>query len=898
MHDYTYSKWNNNILFVLEFIMPIDTTALESIKTKLASYVKSWTAYALLTQSMTGEETVTQPEFKELFEQLKTVKGNKLTVADLIKGIIDTANSRPEAIQWKKEDKTDVLFKDLVISFSGVVFTVTLKKINDEDYTVDIKGALKREDDILVFNPPKLAAGETKIHYNTDGTYLIDAGYHIPMIDSHHAKPPRPLQLNAVRSYAIAINEKRADPAQLALLGTGTGKSFVIASAAEAVGSSVIVLPTPELASEMLNDAMMRKLYAGKMQDQIITLSCAEESVEIKAYGAINGEGISPPYVVLAQDIKNKDDFERLLKRDDVHIILSASDSRFHDFIPLVKNKLLLIDETHQHAYTAEQAKTLEEVCQNNATLGLTGTPTGHLFNAFKDHACVEFNLGNAMKAGLLRSLDYQDLSLSSTQTSDFVDAAILSYFNPVYLNAGDPGYRPLKKPATLEDVLQNFLPPNQKAMIFSDKQSVLIEIQNTLLSIESATLAPEKAAFYAATIRERRIEALKKQLDINHVSYTEEELEAAIPEVDLQKELIRTRVKAIKNTVFSYALSLLFKSEDRQKFSSLLRSHGLTESYLLAQAKYTPLNNPEDLQSRIDNLVELNTLPEPYLSELKTMIKDTTQALDDKIKTTQPSTMADVSRIFNQDLSTSLKTSINQVLEENPSPTVITIQMESKDEDVKQHLAELKYGLASIALSDQRWATGVSIEDVLTSIIVNTRLNFKEHNAVCAPLGAAQAVGRAVRNKDLRGSATMISSADIPRELIYTVEQILALDSGEQSKKILAAWDNAREKYEAVYHAQTDLGLSPEEAEELAYQAACDIVRQAVHAQLPPEVAEEIIPEEITLTREGSVSGKASNSGLFSTSSKLERQRSVENKPQAPGDDETPPPLTRGKTI
>ncbi|MFZ4077714.1 MAG: 2-C-methyl-D-erythritol 4-phosphate cytidylyltransferase, partial [Legionellaceae bacterium] len=595
--------------------------------------------------------------------------------------------------------------------------------------------------------------------------------------------------------------------------------------------------------------------------------------------------------------ITTQEDFERLLKREDVHLILSASDSRFHDFIPQVKNKLLLIDETHQHAYTAEQAKTLEEVCQNNATLGLTGTPTGHLFNAFKDHACVEFNLGNAMKAGLLRSLDYQDLTLSSRQTSDFVDAAILSYFNPVYLTSGDPGYRPPKKPPTLEDILKNFIPPNQKAMIFSDKQSVLIEIQNTLLSIENGTLEREKAAFYTATIRERRVEALKKQLDDNHVSYTEEELEAAIPPVDLHQELMRTRIKGIKNTVFSYALSILFKSEDRQKFSSLLRSHGLSESYLLAQAKYSPLKDPDDLERRIDKLVELNALPEPYLSELKSMIKNTTQALDDKMKENLPGTMDDVSRILHEDLSSPLKSTIHKILEENPSPTVITIQMESKDQDVKQHLAELKFGLASIALSDQRWATGVSIEDVLTSIIVNTRLNFQEHNAVCAPLGAAQAVGRAVRNKDLRGSATMISSADIPQELIYTVEQILALDSGEQSKKILAAWDKARDKYKEVYEENISQGQSPEQADELAYRAACDIVRHAVHEQLPPGVAEEIIPEEITLTQEGSVSGKSSNSGLFSTSIKREKQRTAQNEHKAPGD-ETPPPLTRPKTI
>ncbi|MFZ4077359.1 MAG: hypothetical protein ACOYKA_05175, partial [Legionellaceae bacterium] len=283
--------------------MPMDTAALSSIQTKLASYVKSWTAYALLTQSMTGEETVTTSEFNSLFEQLKTEKGNKLTVADLIKGIIDTANSRTEAIQWKKEETSGALFKDLVISFSGVVFKVTLKKIRDEDYTVDIQGALRREDDILLFNPPKLAAGETKIHYHSDGSYRIDAGYHIPEIDSHSSKPPRPLQLNAVRAYAIAINEKQPDPAQLALLGTGTGKSFVIASAAEAVGSSVIVLPTEELASEMLNDAMNRKLYANNMQSKMISLSCGEENVYVKAYGSKNGADISPPYVILASDI-------------------------------------------------------------------------------------------------------------------------------------------------------------------------------------------------------------------------------------------------------------------------------------------------------------------------------------------------------------------------------------------------------------------------------------------------------------------------------------------------------------------------------------------------------------------------------------------------------------------
>ena len=771
--------------------------------------------------------------------------------------------------------------------------------LGTDNYLIDVKKELSPdmspvgEESLVKFHKPGIEGGETKITFD-GAAYTIHSESGLVIKDT--AFPPRPLQLNAVRAFAKAIN--KGDPiellqeesySQLALLGTGTGKSFIIASVAEAVGSSVIILPTAELAGDMLTDAMKKKIFSGKMGESELSFMVNGVAQKVLSHYAQvpAGQEPHPPFVVLSEDIHSPEIFQTLMARGDVHIILNADGDHYEEFLPFINNTLLLIDESHQHAYTEEEAEGLRSLSKRNVAYALTGTPTGPLFDVFESGACVEFNLHDAMDAYLMRKLEGEDRRLPP-ETDGLVDAAVLALFKPVYLHSDDPGYVPVAVP-TIASVQANLMPSCPKAMVFSDDDVIRKNIQITLTAIEKGVLPLDKLEQYAVAIRESRMTELEKQLQQSKpvVAYTREDLEGAVPPVDLRAELENSRLEAIKNTVFSFALSQLFKGEDREKFASLLRSNSIA-SYPWGGSRPVALGDDADLIAKIEGLNEFKEiLPRELQVALKEMIKEVTLGMAHMIQAKQPpaETLTDVAQYLNSQ-SDGIKGLCSEMLRTYEPADIVSVDLMTSKEEARAKLASLRYGLSSMSLSDERWATGVSVEDVLTSVVVTSRLDFESHNSVAAPLGAAQAVGRAVRAKDLRGSTTMIVSTDVPESLVFSVRQILAKDSGDQSKSVLKAWDRARTAFNNTYreimrsagHSISVDALEgiKEDAYRAAYAAALEVARSLSLEE--GMAAEGVMSGSDAAASPGAVApvliGKVSSLGFFSRPEKGDSSR------------------------
>ena len=268
-------------------------------------------------------------------------------------------------------------------------------------------------------------------------------------------------------------------------------------------------------------------------------------------------------------------------------------------------------------------------------------------------------------------------------------------------------------------------------------------------------------------------------------------------------------------------------------------------------------------------------------------MIKEVTLGMAHMIQAKQPpaETLTDVAQYLNSQ-SDGIKGLCSEMLRTYEPADIVSVDLMTSKEEARAKLASLRYGLSSMSLSDERWATGVSVEDVLTSVVVTSRLDFESHNSVAAPLGAAQAVGRAVRAKDLRGSTTMIVSTDVPESLVFSVRQILAKDSGDQSKSVLKAWDRARTAFNNTYreimrsagHSISVDALEgiKEDAYRAAYAAALEVARSLSLEE--GMAAEGVMSGSDAAASPGAVApvliGKVSSLGFFSRPEKGDSSR------------------------
>ncbi len=548
--------------------------SINEMKTKLASYVKGWTAYSLLKQDLINEGQVTISEYPAICDKVRQDCASKTPpVTPNISHIISELIKADGEIKWK-ENGTRALIKNIVITFNGQVYNVIIKKPEPEkdEYEIDVIGEV--QDDLSKFQQTSVC-GKTVIKFEENGQFVITPGDDEKLqILSNLQRAARPLQLNTVRKFAEGINSTTyPQNALLGLLGTGTGKSFVIAHLAEAIGSSVIVVPSVDLAKEIINDAIKIKIFGGSLRTSAegIKISIGGSEITVNAQSK-NGGNIGP-FVVLASELP-EDDYgdaiiKELLKRNDIHIVMPADSKRFSERLNLINGKLLLIDESHQHAYTASEAGKLQAVCSQNVTLALTGTPTGHLLGIFPPKF-IEFNLYDAITAGALRNVDGKDVEPSADEEwseDDMVDKAIVAYF---------------RIPAKAESST-----PCKKSMIFSDDKDIRDKLKEKLTSIANGTMEASELSRYKNLIKMDR---------------------GATNKPDLKNEMNNERVTSLKNTIISMAISLLY---DKPQESLDDISLALRDKKLFKKTTDKAQALKGDIETRLSLLTSLAELPE-----------------------------------------------------------------------------------------------------------------------------------------------------------------------------------------------------------------------------------------------------------------------------------------------
>lgn len=733
--------------------MPVNAAILEKIQQKLAAYTHAYTLHGLLKQVAKGR----------------------------IKQLVVDEQARPD---WEVNEQ-GIACKTVTLEQDGQVIQLVIAKKNQGSQTTYSISLVDTTSHASVNN-------EVEIVFDQDGNFILNPGHDIPLI-KEYGFSPRPLAIKTLQAFTQALLQ-HSESKQLGLLGTGAGKSIIIASAAEAVGSSVILLPSADLAKEMLG-AFNKKVFAGKIHNTNHQLLIEDKEIQLPVYCG-NGEN-TPPFVILATDIQDEAAFELLATRDDVHIILNKDHPQFENFICRVKNKLLLVDECHQLATNRVQAQHFATIYDQNVTFALTGTPTSHLISVFTDVPCIDFNLSSAIASGASRKLQARDISVPG-QIEYLTEQALIAYFSFIFLGKGDIGYVD-NHSLSLSQHWANCLKPCQRTMLFSDDLGLLNHVQQELTAIENGTMPLLKLEKYQQAVRKARFEQLIQHVQEINPAYAVQDLalEAALPVVDLQQDMAQAKMQAIKNTVLSFALSLLLKNEEQARFASLLRSNTLA-SYPWGKMVYQPLKDQHDLDTRLQALTYFNQLPSKEKDFIYHMIKHTTILLDEQINrlshaSSIPTEFSDITQFIEHDLARQLEEPITGLLAETQLPAATCVTMASSDRDTDLALLRYKVGLHTVAISDKRWSTGISFGGTLNTILIHSSFDFKDQDALCTPIGAAQAVGRAARDNDLRGSTTLIASNAIPPEWLFTTADILAPDSTVRTKEKLALLENLR---------------------------------------------------------------------------------------------------------
>lgn len=215
---------------------------------------------------------------------------------------------------------------------------------------------------------------------------------------------PRAIQNQVLSLFSEQI--LKGQPRQLVVMGTGSGKSFVIAGAAHAASDKrnvVMIVPTLGDGKQLQGD--IAKVQGG-MDIPVVDGSADEMTIE--KFNAL-----------LIEEPKGK------------QIILRADDKYFKQKSALVSDCMVLIDESHTHTFNEYALAYLEHLKKFNCTLAVTGTPTGKLQQLF-GIPFLDVNLRTMQNAGLQRYIYPQvDKHLPDNEES-LIHHLIQGYFGRV----------------------------------------------------------------------------------------------------------------------------------------------------------------------------------------------------------------------------------------------------------------------------------------------------------------------------------------------------------------------------------------------------------------------------------------------------------------------------------
>lgn len=590
--------------------------------------------------------------------------------------------------------------------------------------------------------PPIVVTKESSIKYKV----VIDG----KEVFNEESPRPAPLQLRVINKFADELIKN--SPQQLAIMGTGTGKSWVIAGITHANnGRGIIVVPNDDLADEMKHEAII-KLHGSDAKNSVHTS---------KEYSTV-------------------EEFVEALKTVP-QMILIADDPLFHEKAMAIQNQVVLMDESHQHTFTKKSMETLKYIRNHNALLALTGTPTSKLKNIIGRDTLVDVNVRSVMDSGGLRqNCRRTDTNVLST---DLIPTAIMGYFSRDEYPMRGIGLMSIddirqkisgEPPVSEEEAIDMAINKNrqrgllQKNFMFTGSEKLREEWVRAYQAIAEGRYAGE--IMLSAKIQQARRDAeINARVTIMrelHPDADEGELyriaEARVgrgARVNLVAEIQEAQKLQIAMSVNSYALHLLYPKTPAKDFEAMQRQ-GTLAQYL------TNLSvEPKDI-SHISYRDIAHGLPAEQRAKYIEKVASIVQRIHDNKN--NPDAICKTSDINLKELQAEYTASATSGSAKHPKT--------SKKESAAI-LDRLRCGLVMHVASDDCYATGISISSVLGVQQIVSSTADKLNNPVDAP----QLHGRNIRAKDLAAFNQQVVSNQVPDGEYVKLDDIYAEDSGKK---------------------------------------------------------------------------------------------------------------------
>ena len=563
---------------------------------------------------------------------------------------------------------------------------------------------------------------------------------------------PRQLQMSVIEKFGEAVKDGRAQ--QLAVMGTGSGKSFVMAGIAHAVGQGIYIVPDDDLAKEMHDDAVGKLLgvdavYASK-------LSVAEFSDALQTHK---------------------------------HIILTANDPFFKKKAALIKDRVVLVDESHQHTFREYDMSTLKELKDNNSMLAVTGTPTGRLNVLFDKKSLVDVNVRTLMRQNLLRTVYPQEKS--HIPKDSMPRELIKGYFGRDSYQTSGIGYIDPTKSKEMPDVAiddainrNKRRSLNEKNFIFSGDEDLKSETLKAYEQISTGTYPgiDELQQEIRVLRRDAEIEArvalmvsmpgeVRNPSELRAIA--EKKVGEGLP-VNLKEEIEHAQKSQIAQSINCKALGLVFNDKgDGDDYEVQFRFGNDSLKKYLTEKKGFKLSAGSHAKMTDQ---ELGDFYRKKLADFVTGLPAEQRALyiDEVVKRA-----VELRKAF--DGGTDLKDAIISPelinLEELKAQYTTSANKKTPKEESSAVLDRLRTGLVMHVASDKRYATGISIKSVLSEQQAITSDDDELNNVV----DASQLHGRTIRNKDSIAQNSQYVMEGVQR--YFPLSSILADNSNELTK-------------------------------------------------------------------------------------------------------------------
>lgn len=802
----------------------------------LKNYTDTVAAVYLLKEVVDTGAVVTIGSAKDKIDEENLKQNPK--IGNVVKAILAVAGKPEEGGKWVVSGVDGKPHLEAAITIGSAVYTVDLvfegqdsTVTTTQNYTMNITSKLTAEVSRgkLFFDNDRTAT--VKLTYDKEGDVRAVTKKGLSIDTSSFI--PRAYQNEILAKFHDSLKDKKEQ--RLAVMGTGSGKSIVMAGIAQATGRTVMIVP-----------------------DETLVKQQSEETIDMLGKGIVNGVKVSPPRVFTFTTLISKVDalagvenFNELEESDKEEIrqyfakviagtepydqiVLQAEHPLFKIIAGEIKDSMVLIDESHRHTFDEKDALLLKGIQEHNTILALTATPTSKLYDLFQGAPLDDLSLGAAIELGTIRPILPE---VAYLEEKDLVDQAVIHYFDDYYLEKGMVGYvdpKELKQKIILSEGLEDSVAQQkainqalelnrircQRNMGFSDDKETrekLAGVYQRIANGDRETI--EKYQDEVAKLRQKsECEArLKLTQEFSAVDEVEFRKHAPKPVVNLKQDIDREQQKDIQRTINSYALALVF-NEKPADIAEKDRSHKLND-YL------------KEWDENIEKYERGDTIPSPVANKLKSCENKNRVTLAEALTNLRgpisnlPTAQKEAITKLVLDRAEALLTEINH---SRPISTVITgatpvhlgtlkatenyasaIDMSTTQTTVDEQLAQIEVGLRTHIVADQRIATGVSIRDILNVQIINNNSPVIESdiNVINGILSGPQAAGRCVRNKDVEARAQQyIDSRYQNKGLILTVDEII--DPKESAAKTRAVMENrekqAQKEREAIVALQS----------------------------------------------------------------------------------------------